>query len=131
MDFVTVLAVAAGGALGTVARYLLALATAPISGTLPWGTVIINVAGSFVIGLFGTLTLAHGRYPAPEMARLFVMVGFCGGFTTFSTFSLDAISLYERGETGLAALYVLASMAAGLVGLVAGLALVRAVLSGS
>ena len=66
MDLVTVLAVAAGGALGTVARYLLALALAPISGTLPWGTVVINVAGSFVIGLFGTLTLAHGRYPAPE-----------------------------------------------------------------
>ena len=57
MDPVTVIAIALGGALGTVARYLLALALAPISGALPWGTVIINVAGSFVIGLFGTLTL--------------------------------------------------------------------------
>jgi CrcB protein len=69
MDLLTVAAVAAGGALGTVARYLLALALAPISGTLPWGTVVINVTGAFVIGLFGTLTLAHGRYPAPSAAR--------------------------------------------------------------
>ena len=111
MDPVTVIAIALGGALGTVARYLLALALAPISGALPWGTVIINVAGSFVIGLFGTLTLAHGRYPVPEVARLSVMVGFCGGFTTFSSFSLQTLDLLRAGALGRAAINVAASVA--------------------
>ena len=68
---------------------------------------------------------------AGHPARLFLTTGVLGGFTTFSTFSLDAISLYHRGETAAAALYVGASVATGLIGLVAGLTLVRAVLSGS
>jgi len=94
----------------------------------PLATVIINVLGSFLMGV-----LAEGfalRGAAGHPARLFLTTGVLGGFTTFSTFSLDAISLYQRGETAAAAAYVLASVAAGLVGLVAGLALVRAVLGG-
>ena len=122
MDLLTVAAVAAGGALGTVARYLLALALAPISGTLPWGTVVINVAGSFVIGLFGTLTLAHGRYPAPEVARLSVMVGFCGGFTTFSSFSLQSLELLQRGDYGWALAYIAGSVGLCLLAVSAGFA---------
>ena len=120
MDLMTVLVVALGGALGTVARYLAALAAAPISGGLPWGTVLINIAGSFLIGLVGTLTLAHGRYPVPETARLFVMVGFCGGFTTFSSFSLQTLDLLRAGAVGRAAVNVAASVLLCLAAVAAG-----------
>ena len=92
------LILAAGGALGTLARYGLSLLTLPISQGVPWGTVLINIAGSFLIGGFGTLTLASGRMPLPEEARLFVMVGFCGGFTTFSSFSLQTLDLLRSGS---------------------------------
>ena len=87
-----------GGALGSLARYLVALAAAPLSLSLPLGTIGINIAGSFIIGLFGTLTLAHGRFPVAENVRLFVMVGFCGGFTTFSSFSVQTLNLMNDGE---------------------------------
>jgi len=69
----------ARGAIGTFLRYLVSVLALPISRELPWGTIIINITGSFVIGLFGTLTLASGRFPVSENLRLFVMVGFCGG----------------------------------------------------
>ncbi len=86
-----------GGALGTAARYWIAVWALPISRALPWGTIGINVVGSFLIGFVGTLTLTHGRHPMPETARLFVMVGFCGGFTTFSSFSLQTLDLLRGG----------------------------------
>ena len=91
--------IALGGALGSVARYWIALWALPVSRHLPWGTIGINIAGSFLIGFFGTLTLEGGRHPAPEWARLFVMVGICGGFTTFSSFSLQTLDLL-RSEVG-------------------------------
>ncbi len=99
MPATTLLLLALGGALGTLARYGVGLWAAPFSTAMPWGTVGINVLGSFLIGFFGTLTLAHGRYPAPEPVRLFVMVGFCGGFTTFSSFSLQTLDLLRGGGT--------------------------------
>ncbi len=89
--------IALGGALGTVARYWIGIWMLPLSRTLPVGTIGINIVGSFVIGFIGTLTLASGRHPLPETARLFVMVGFCGGFTTFSSFSLQTLDLI-RGD---------------------------------
>ena len=98
MEFTTVLLIAAGGAVGTLARYFVSVAAQPISQTLPWGTILINIAGSFVIGFFGTLTLATGRFPIPENARLCVLVGFCGGFTTFSSFSLQTLDLMRGGS---------------------------------
>lgn len=91
--------IALGGALGTVARYWVALWALPISRGLPWGTILINIAGSFAIGLFGTLTPAHGRHPAPETVRLFFMVGVCG-FTTVSSFSLQTLDLLRAGAPG-------------------------------
>ena len=97
MSFGTCILVMIGGALGTLARYAISVAAAPISGNLPWGTIAINVAGSFLIGFFGTLTLAYGRFPASEGARLFVMIGLCGGFTTFSSFSLQTLDLLRNG----------------------------------
>ncbi|AYO84514.1 camphor resistance protein CrcB [Methylobacterium sp. GXF4] len=90
----------------------------------PLATLLINVLGSFLMGV-----LAEGfalRGAAGHPARLFLTTGILGGFTTFSTFSLDAISLYERGEPALAALYVAVSVAGGLLGLIAGMALIRA-----
>jgi CrcB protein len=104
------LAIALGGALGSVARYWLAVWAVPFSRALPWGTIIINVAGSFAIGLFGTLTLGHGRFPLPDTARLFFMVGVCGGFTTFSSFSLQTLDLIRQGALGRAAVNVVASV---------------------
>ncbi len=92
--------VALGSAVGGVARYWVAQWAVPFSRSLPWGTVLINIAGSFAIGFFGTLTLASGRYPAPEPARIFFMVGFCGGFTTFSSFSLQTLDLIRAGASG-------------------------------
>lgn len=97
MNLTNCLLVALGGALGTLARYALSVVALPISRELPTGTIVINVLGSFVIGFFGTLTLAVGRYPVPEHLRLFVMVGLCGGFTTFSSFSLQTLDLLRGG----------------------------------
>lgn len=89
--------VALGSALGGVARFALSRLLAPVSVQFPWSTLWINVLGSFVIGFFATLTLAGGRYATSENSRLFVMVGLCGGFTTFSSFSLQTFDLLRAG----------------------------------
>lgn len=109
-----------GGAIGTIGRYWLATLALPISRSLPLGTIFINLVGSFVIGFFGTLTLEGGRFPAPEPVRLFVMVGICGGFTTFSSFSLQTFDLMRGGawnrallNVGLSVIFCLAAVAAG------------------
>lgn len=111
MSFTNCLIIMAGGAIGTLARYLMSLAAVPISGQLPWGTILINIAGSFIIGFFGTLTLAHGRFPVSETTRLFVMIGFCGGFTTFSSFSLQTLDLLRSGAMMRATINIVASVA--------------------
>ena len=110
MSFSTCLIVMAGGALGTLARYLVSVLASPISRGLPWGTIIINITGSFVIGFFGTLTLAQGRYPVSENLRLFVMIGICGGYTTFSSFSLQTLDLLRAGAFGRAGVNVVMSV---------------------
>lgn len=116
----TSLLIALGGALGTLARFAIGLLAAPISQSLPWGTILINISGSFVIGLFGTLTLAQGRYPVSENVRLFVMVGICGGFTTFSAFSLQTLDLLRAGASVRAGLNVVLSVAICLAAVAAG-----------
>jgi fluoride exporter len=91
--------VAIGGALGTVGRYWLSgLVAQTIGETFPWGTLIINVSGSFVIGFFAALTGPDGRVFVGSTARQFVMIGLCGGFTTFSSFSLQTLNLVNDGE---------------------------------
>jgi CrcB protein len=94
----TYLLLAVGGAIGTMARYGVSVLALPVSRNLPWGTIIINIVGSFIIGFFGTLTLTHGKFPLSENARLFVMVGLCGGFTTFSSFSPQTLDLIRGGS---------------------------------
>ena len=110
MSITTCLIISAGGALGTLARYLLSVAALPISQSVPLGTIGINILGSLVIGLFGTLTLSHGRFPVSDDARLFVMVGLCGGFTTFSSFSLQTLDLLRSGASGRALVNIVASV---------------------
>lgn len=108
-----------GGGLGAMARHGVNRAGLSLLGPgFPWWTLVVNVAGSFAIGLlaglFGALETGHN-------ARLFLVTGFLGGFTTFSAFSLDALTLWERGATLQAALYVLGSVIASLIAAAAGL----------
>lgn len=95
----TYLWVAIGGAIGSIARFWASGAVANAFGqTFPWGTLIVNVVGSFIIGFTATLTGPEGRLLVPSDARVFVMVGICGGFTTFSSFSLQTLSLVQDEE---------------------------------
>ena len=91
--------IAVGSALGGVARYWCSGVAARLIGeTFPWGTLLVNVLGSFVIGFFATLTGPDGRIFAGSTTRQFVMLGLCGGFTTFSSFSLQTLNLANDGE---------------------------------
>lgn len=96
---VTYLWIALGSALGGVARYWCSGFVAErIGETFPWGTLTVNVAGSFIIGFFATLTAPDGRLLMGSNARQFVMVGILGGYTTFSSFSLQTLALARDGE---------------------------------
>jgi CrcB protein len=91
--------IALGGAIGSVARFWLAeLVGVLIESPFPWATVITNITGSFVIGFYATLTGPEGRVLASPVARQFVMVGICGGYTTFSSFSLQTLTLAQDGD---------------------------------
>lgn len=104
--------VAIGGALGSVLRFVLSGLVGRFAGeTMPWGTMAINVIGSFVIGWFAAATTSGGRLIATPEFRTFVMVGLCGGFTTFSSFSLQTFALFEAGAPIRASANILASVA--------------------
>jgi len=95
----TYLWVGLGGALGSVARYWASGWIAKHFGeTFPWGTLLVNVTGSLVIGFFATVTSAEGRWLAASELRMFFMVGLCGGYTTFSAFSLQTLHLARDGD---------------------------------
>lgn len=118
--------VAAGGAIGSVLRFLLQHVVGEAAGKdFPYGTMLVNITGSFAMGaLIGWLARATPQNP--EDIRLFVAVGVLGGFTTFSSFSLDAITLFEQGRLGAMSAYIFASVICSLLGLLAGLQLVKA-----
>jgi fluoride exporter len=91
--------IAVGSALGGVARFALSGFVANQFGTtFPWGTLIVNVSGSFVIGFINTLTAPDGRVFASGTTRQFLLTGICGGYTTFSSFSLQTLNLANDGE---------------------------------
>jgi fluoride exporter len=103
--------IAIGSALGGIARYWCSGIAARLFGeTFPWGTLIVNVIGSFVIGLFAALTGPDGRIFVPSVARQFVMIGLCGGYTTFSSFSLQTLNLTTDGEYLYAGLNIVLSV---------------------
>lgn len=117
----TVLQVALGGAIGATARYGVNVLAARIAPGFPFGTLMVNVIGSFAMGLLAAI-FAHrgGHHLAP-----FLMTGVLGGFTTFSAFSLDTLTLWERGQGGIAAAYVALSVGISLAAIIAGLAFGR------
>ncbi len=99
--------VAAGGSLGAVSRFLLSTYVFS-AGRFPWATLVINIAGSFAIGLIWGLSNHHAWFE--EWGRYFIVVGFLGAFTTFSAFSFETVGLVESGRVVSAASYVLASL---------------------
>lgn len=117
------LTVALGGGIGAWLRF--AIGRAVGFSTFPWATLLVNVSGSFAMGLLAGWLARHGS--GGEFWRLLLGVGLLGGFTTFSAFSLELVSQAQRGAIGLAAGYALVSVIAGVVGLFAGLAVMRVV----
>ncbi|WP_112663970.1 fluoride efflux transporter CrcB [Microvirga flavescens] len=115
-----------GAGIGGALRHAVNVGCARYCGiAFPWGTLAVNVVGSFVMGtIVGWLAFKAGEGWSQHL-RLFLTTGILGGFTTFSAFSLDAVLIWERGEAGLAAVYVLGSVVLSLAGLVTGLGLVR------
>ena len=113
-----------GGGLGASLRHAINVGCARACGiNFPYGTFVINITGSLVMGIIAGYLALKGDASQPW--RLFIMTGILGGYTTFSAFSLDAVTLYQRGEMGLALFYVLGSVILSIAGLFAGLALVR------
>ena len=125
--FWKIVSVAAGGAAGAVARYLVNVS--PLSGVFekfPLPTFVINVSGSFLIGFL--LVLLTEKWEVSETLRMAVIVGFLGAYTTFSTFEMEIYGLAKERELTTALLYLVLSVAAGLVGIVAGVRLARALI---
>jgi CrcB protein len=125
MNSLAFLLVGLGGALGSMGRYATGIAIGRVlPAAFPYATLLVNVIGSAAMGIF--IGLMARMLPAwQQEARLFVAVGFLGGFTTFSTFSLDTITLIERGDFVPAALYIFLSVALCLAGLYLGLLVTR------
>lgn len=123
-----ILLVAGGGAVGAVARYLVYVLAGQLLGpAFPFGTLIVNIVGSFLMGLLvETMALV---WSASQEARLFLAVGVLGAFTTFSTFSLDVAVLYERGRPVLVATYIVVSVICSIAALFAGLHVMRRILA--
>lgn len=120
------LLVAAGGAIGASLRHLVNVASLRAWGpSFPWGTLIVNVAGCFAMGVL--VEVLARRFNASNELRLFMATGILGGFTTFSAFSLDVAVLWERGASTAALAYVLASVIGSILAVFAGLWLARAI----
>ncbi len=117
-----------GGGLGSMLRHAVNQTSAAFFGlNFPWGTLFVNVAGSFAMGVIAGYFAFRGR--GGQLLPLFLATGMLGGFTTFSAFSLDAALLWERGQTAAALGYALGSVATAIIGVFAGLALTRSLLS--
>ncbi len=118
------LLVATGGAIGASLRYLTGIAALLWFGAnFPWGTLMVNVIGSFAMGVLAEFIIR--KLGASNELRLLLMTGLLGGYTTFSAFSLDAILLIERGAYSAAAGYILANVVGSILALLLGLMLAR------
>ncbi len=116
-----------GGGIGAAGRHGVNIAAARLFGTsFPWGTLAINVFGSFLMGVIAAWFAFRAGSGATQHLRLFLTTGILGGFTTFSAFSLDTALLWERGATGQTIGYVLASVGISILALFAGLGIIRA-----
>lgn len=118
-------AVFAGGAVGTLARAGVEALAAPDPGRWPWPTFIVNIVGAFLLGYFVTRLLE--RLPTSSYRRPLLGTGFCGGLTTFSTMQVETIKMLEHGHHGLAIGYTIASIAAGLLAVYVATAMTRRV----
>ena len=114
--------VALGSAIGGVARYLLGGLIQRDSASFPWGTLVINISGSFLLGLIMRYALA---VPIRAETRAFLTIGLCGGYTTFSTFSYETVSFLRDGQWLRASTYIGASIILSLVAVLAGFAVAR------
>ena len=124
----SILLVALGGGLGATARYLtVGLAARHIGVAFPYGTLVVNMVGSFAMGLLMAWLMI--RYEMPETVRLFFATGFLGAYTTFSTFSLDVWGLYEREAWGQLALYISGSVFGSIAALFLGMVLMQQLVS--
>jgi CrcB protein len=109
--------VALGSALGGMARYAVSgLVGRRFSATFPFGTLIVNITGCIIIGIFAALTTAPGPLAGSLSTRAFVIIGLCGGYTTFSSFSLQTLNLAQNRDLSGAATYVVASTGLCLLG---------------
>ncbi|HEV3264303.1 MAG TPA: CrcB family protein [Acidimicrobiales bacterium] len=118
-----IVAIAAGGALGTLARYGVSRAVVESVNGFPWATFAVNVAGSFLLGV--VLTMIVERWSPTRYLRPFAVIGFCGGFTTFSTFTVEAVRRVQLGHPAVGIVYVFASLAAGLAAVGLGVLVAR------
>jgi fluoride exporter len=122
---VPLILVAVGGAFGAVARYVLdGWVSQRAPATFPWGTLLINLSGSLVLGILFALAIERNVLPAAIRAP--VMIGFLGGYTTFSTLMLESWRLWEDGAVGLALANIVGSSALGIVAVFVGLTIGRA-----
>lgn len=117
------IAVAAGGAVGALARYGVSLTASALGVASPWATLAVNVVGCLLMGLLAAAVLARPARARDALWRSFLGVGVLGGFTTFSAFAGDAVVLAERGDAVASAVYVVGTLAAGLVALRLGLSI--------
>jgi fluoride exporter len=114
---VSYLVIGIGSALGGLARYGCGLLALALWGpSFPWGTIGVNIIGSFIIGAFNTLTGPDGRLYVRPLGRQFVMVGLCGGYTTFSAFGLESVALLQQGRPFAASANIALSLVLCLLG---------------
>jgi fluoride exporter len=121
------LVIAIGGALGTILRFGVSMgidsAVTKGNSIFPWGTIVVNITGCLVIGFFATVTSSEGRLMVSPLVRQFVMIGICGGYTTFSAFSLQTLNLWNDNQRWEALANILISVVVCLVGVWLGAAL--------
>ena len=108
-------AVIAGGIIGSLVRWIVALVLPAAVGGMPWPTLFANATGCFVIGFYAALTGPNGRLFAGPRTRQFVMTGICGGYTTFSGFSYEVVRVLASGDVRLGGIYLLASLVSWMV----------------